>query len=259
MSCTMDSLCRRFEGKVVLVTGAARGIGLAVATAFAKEGAVLAVNDVSEENLRGAIAAIREISPKSMSYRADITKADEVREMVDMVGRDLQCVDILVNNAGIALPTGTLDISEQEWDRVMSVNLKGAFLVSQRVIALMIRKQRKGNVVMMGSLSGKMGGVATGLHYSVSKGGLIVMARQLAREFAKSGINVNAVAPSFADTDMLRDLKLEGRKEELAKMNVIPRLATPDDIANAVLFLSSESSSFITGETINVAGGRLMD
>jgi len=255
----MDSLCRRFEGKVVLVTGAARGIGLAVATAFAKEGAVLAVNDVSEENLRGAIAAIREISPKSMSYRADITKADEVREMVDMVGRDLQCVDILVNNAGIALPTGTLDISEQEWDRVMSVNLKGAFLVSQRVIALMIRKQRKGNVVMMGSLSGKMGGVATGLHYSVSKGGLIVMARQLAREFAKFGINVNAVAPSFADTDMLRDLKLEGKKEELARMNVIPRLATPDDIANAVLFLSSDSSSFITGETINVAGGRLMD
>jgi 3-oxoacyl-[acyl-carrier protein] reductase len=255
----MDSLCRRFEGKVVLVTGAARGIGLAVATAFAKEGAVLAVNDVSEENLRGAIAAIREISPKSMSYRADITKADEVCEMVDMVGRDLQCVDILVNNAGTALPTGTLDISEQEWDRVMSINLKGAFLVSQRVIALMIDKKRKGNVVMMGSLSGKMGGVATGLHYSVSKGGLIVMARQLAREFAKFGINVNAVAPSFADADMLRDLKLEGKKEELAKMNVIPRLATPDDVANAVLFLSSESSSFITGETINVAGGRLMD
>lgn len=259
MLCTMDSLCRRFEGKVVLVTGAARGIGLAVATAFAKEGAVLAVNDVSEENLQGAIAAIRGISPKSTSYRADITKADEVREMVDKVERDHQCVDILVNNAGIALPTGTLDISEQEWDRVMSVNLKGAFLVSQRVISLMIRKRRKGNVVMMGSLSGKMGGVATGLHYSVSKGGLIVMARQLAREFAKFGINVNAVAPSFADTDMLRDLKLEGKKEELAKMNVIPRLATPDDIANAVLFLSSESSSFITGETINVAGGRLMD
>ena len=181
MLCTMDSLCRRFEGKVVLVTGAARGIGLAVATAFAKEGAVLAVNDVSEENLQGAIAAIRGISPKSTSYRADITKADEVREMVDKVERDHQCVDILVNNAGIALPTGTLDISEQEWDRVMSVNLKGAFLVSQRVISLMIRKRRKGNVVMMGSLSGKMGGVATGLHYSVSKGGLIVMARQLAR------------------------------------------------------------------------------
>jgi len=178
---------------------------------------------------------------------------------VDSIERDLRRVDILVNNAGIALPTGSLDISEEEWDRVMSVNLKGAFLVSQRVISLMIRRKTRGKVVMMGSLSGKMGGVATGLHYSVSKGGIIVMARQLAREFASFGINVNAVAPSFADTEMLRDLKLEGKKEELARMNVIPRLATPDDIANAVLFLSAESSSFITGETINVAGGRLMD
>jgi 3-oxoacyl-[acyl-carrier protein] reductase len=255
----MDSHCRRFEGKAVLVTGAARGIGLSVATAFAREGATLAINDVSDENLRTALSRIKEFSPDSRSYRADVTKATEVREMVDSIERDLRRVDILVNNAGIALPTGSLDISEEEWDRVMSVNLKGAFLVSQRVISLMIRRKTRGKVVMMGSLSGKMGGVATGLHYSVSKGGIIVMARQLAREFASFGINVNAVAPSFADTDMLRDLKLEGKKEELARMNVIPRLATPDDIANAVLFLSAESSSFITGETINVAGGRLMD
>ena len=255
----MDPQCRRFEGKVVLVTGAARGIGLAIATAFAKEGAVLAINDLPGANLAGALSMILKHSPKSRSYPADVTKATEVREMVDQVEKDLRVVDILVNNAGIALPTGSLDISEQEWDRVMSVNLKGAFLVSQRVISLMISKKTKGKIVMMGSLSGKMGGVATGLHYSVSKGGLIVMARQLAREFAKFGINVNAVAPSFADTDMLRDLKLEGKKEELARMNVIPRLATPDDIANAVLFLSAEGSSFITGETINVAGGRLMD
>ncbi|MGA2663498.1 MAG: SDR family NAD(P)-dependent oxidoreductase [Nitrososphaerales archaeon] len=255
----MDSRCRRFEGKVVLVTGAARGIGLAVAAAFAAEGAVLALNDVSDDNLRTALSRVRESSPGSRSYRADVTSASEVREMVDRIEADLDCVDVLVNNAGIALPTGTLDISEQEWDRVLSVNLKGAFLVSQRVIALMVRKKRKGRVVMMGSLSGKMGGVATGLHYSVSKGGLIVMARQLAREFAPAGINVNAVAPSFADTDMLKDLKLESKKEELARMNVIPRLATPDDVANAVLFLSADASSFITGETINVAGGRLMD
>jgi 3-oxoacyl-[acyl-carrier protein] reductase len=255
----MDSKCRRFEGDVVLVTGAARGIGLAVATSFAKEGAILAINDISDENLRTALSTIAPHSPKSRSYQADVTDSSQVGRMVDQIEKDLGPIDVLVNNAGIALPTGFLDISEQEWDRVMSVNLKGAVLVSQRVIALMIRTKKKGRVVMMGSLSGKMGGVATGLHYSVSKGGLIVMARQLAREFASFGITINAVAPSFADTDMLKDLKLENRKEELAKMNVIPRLATPDDIANAVLFLSAQTSSFITGETINVAGGRLMD
>jgi NAD(P)-dependent dehydrogenase (short-subunit alcohol dehydrogenase family) len=255
----MDSQCRRFENRVVFVTGAAKGIGLAIATAFAKEGAILAINDISEENLREALSRIKQHSPNSMSYRADITRSNEVEKMIDQIEKDFRSIDILINNAGIALPTGFLDISEQEWDRVISVNLKGAFLVSQRVISLMIRTKKKGKVVMMGSLSGKMGGVATGMHYSVSKGGLIVMARQMAREFASFGINVNAVAPSFADTDMLKDLKLETKKEELAKMNVIPRLATPDDIANAVLFLSADGSSFITGETINVAGGRLMD
>lgn len=255
----MDFHCNRFEGKNVLVTGAARGIGLAVATAFAKEGASLAVNDISEENLRVALSGLGTISPSSKSYRADITSSVQVREMVDAIERDFGRVDVLVNNAGIALPTGMLDISEQEWDRVLSVNLKGAFLVSQRVISLMIKTRTKGKIVMMGSLSGKIGGVATGLHYSVSKGGLIVMARQLAREFAPYGINVNAVAPSFADTDMLKDLKLDSKKEELAKLNVIPRLATTDDVANAVLFLSADASSFITGETINVNGGRHMD
>jgi 3-oxoacyl-[acyl-carrier protein] reductase len=255
----MDSKCRRFEGDVVLVTGAARGIGLAVASAFAKEGAILALNDISEQNLKNALDEVSQHSESSRSYTADITSSAQVTAMVEKIEKDLGRVDVLVNYAGIALPTSFLKISEQEWDRVMSVNLKGAVLVTQRVIDLMIRMKTSGRVVIMGSLSGKMGGVATGLHYSVSKGGLIVMARQLAREFASFGITVNAVAPSFADTDMLKDLNLVGRKEELAKMNVIPRLATPDDIANAVLFLASRTSSFITGETINVAGGRLMD
>jgi 3-oxoacyl-[acyl-carrier protein] reductase len=255
----MELHCNRFEGKNVLVTGAARGIGLAIATAFAREGATLAINDVSEENLGTAISGLVSISPSSRSYRADVASSAQVSGMVDAVERDLGRVDILVNNAGIAFPTGTLDISEEEWDRVLAVDLKGAFLVSQRVLALMVKNGTRGKVVMVGSLSGKTGGVATGLHYSVSKAGIIVMARQLAREFGPFGINVNAVAPSFVDTDMLKDLKLEARKEEMAKLNVIQRLAVPDDVANAVLFLCAESSSFITGETISVTGGRLMD
>jgi 3-oxoacyl-[acyl-carrier protein] reductase len=255
----MASGCRRFPGKVVLVTGSARGIGFAVARAFAEEGAILALNDSSGDRLRSALSSISELSPRSRSFEADVADHAQVTRMVDRIEGEFGSIDVLVNNAGIALPTGSLDISEEEWDRVMAVNLKGAFLVSQRVIALMIKTNKKGRVIMMGSLSGKTGGVATGLHYSVSKGGLIVMARQLAREFARFGITVNAVAPSFADTEMLRDLRLENRKDELAKMNVITRLATPEDIANAVLFLGADASSFITGETINVAGGRLMD
>ncbi len=137
-------------------------------------------------------------------------------------------------------------------------NLKGAFLVAQQVLPLM-KERRYGKIIMVSSLSGKMGGVATGIHYSISKGGLVVMTRQLAREFGSYGINVNAVAPSFADTDLLKDLRLDNRKEELARLNVIQRLASPEDVANATLFLASDSSSFITGETINVNGGRLMD
>jgi NAD(P)-dependent dehydrogenase (short-subunit alcohol dehydrogenase family) len=255
----LDSSCRRFEGKVVLVTGAARGIGFTVAKSYALEGATLAINDLSDDRLAPALSDISQLSSKSRAYAVDVTNQKRVSDMVDQIEKDFGVVDVLVNNAGMALPTSFLNITEEEWDRVMSVNLKSAVFVTQKVIALMIRKKTRGKVVMMGSLSGKMGGVATGLHYSVSKGGLIVMARQLAREFASVGITVNAVAPSFADTNMLKDLKLDNRKEELAKMNVIPRLATPEDIANAVLFLSAEASSFITGETINVAGGRLMD
>jgi NAD(P)-dependent dehydrogenase (short-subunit alcohol dehydrogenase family) len=254
----MESKCRRFEDKVALVTGAAQGIGFGVAMAFAKEGATVAINDVSGKNLPSALGEVRKYSKESNSYQADVTDSKEIERMVDQVIKDFQRIDILVNNAGIALPTPFLEISENEWDKVMSVNLKGAFIVSKAVIPHMLARSQ-GKIVMMASLSGKTGGVATGMHYSVSKGGLIVMARQLAREFGPLGINVNAVAPSFAETDLLKDLKLEDKKEELAKMNVIPRLATPDDIANAVLFLAAQSSSFITGETINVAGGRLMD
>ena len=254
----VESGCRRFEGKVVLVTGAARGIGLGISKAFAAEGASLALNDLSEEHLRLALSELLARSPSSRSYVADITKRDRVRAMVESVARDFGKIDVLVNNAGIGLPTKFLELTEEEYDRVMGVNLKGAILVTQAVLPGMVQR-KYGKVVMISSISGKMGGVATGVHYSISKGGLMVLARQLAREFGGLGINVNAVAPSFAETDMLKDLGLEGKKEEMAQLNVIKRLATPDDIANAVLFLASDASSFITGETINVSGGRLMD
>jgi|SRR5579862_4264541 len=253
-----DFGCRRFDGKVVLVTGSGRGIGLEIAKSFVREGAIIALNDIDRYQLDAALKEVSRESPASISCLCDISKKEEVATMVDTVVSKLGRIDVLVNNAGIGTPSSFLDIEEEEWDRVMGINLKGTFLVTQLVVGQMVR-QRYGRIVMVSSLSGKMGGVATGIHYSISKGGLMVMARQVAREFGSHNITANAVAPSFVDTDLLRDLKLETKKEELAKLNVIQRLASTSDVANAVLFLASEPSSFITGETLNVNGGRYMD
>ncbi|HXQ91665.1 MAG TPA: SDR family NAD(P)-dependent oxidoreductase [Nitrososphaerales archaeon] len=254
----MDSGCRRFDGKVVLVTGSGRGIGFEIARAFVREGAVLVLNDINKDQLDSALAEISRDSPKSITYLCDISKKEEVKSMVGTIVSKLGRIDILVNNAGIGTPSSFLDIVEEEWDRVMNINLKGTFLVTQQVVGQMV-KQRYGRIVMISSLSGKMGGVATGIHYSISKGGMMVMARQVAREFGSFNITANAVAPSFVDTNLLKDLKLENKKEDLAKLNVIQRLATTADVANAVLFLAAEPSSFITGETLSVNGGRYMD
>ena len=254
----MSSVCRRFDNKVVLVTGAAQGIGFGIARAFLGEGARVAINDISTTGLASALRELGDLAVSVKTYPADVTSAKQVQSMVEKIISELGAIDILVNNAGIATPTSYLDLREDEWDRVMSINLKGAVIVSQQVLKRMTSRNY-GRIVMISSLSGKMGGVATSMPYSVSKGGLLTLTRQLAREFGKFNITCNAVAPSFVDTTLLKDLNLETKKEELASLNVIKRLATVDDVANAVLFLASDASSFITGETINVNGGRLMD
>jgi 3-oxoacyl-[acyl-carrier protein] reductase len=254
----MASGCRRFENKVVLVTGAARGIGFGIARAFLDEGAKVAINDVNPASLEKAKKELGASQDFVKTYVADVSSAAQVEAMVGRIVADCGTIDVLVNNAGIATPTAYLDLTEDEWDRVMTVNLKSAVLVSQRVLRHMVTRNY-GRIVTVSSLSGKMGGVATSMPYSVSKGGLLTMTRQLAREFGKYNITCNAVAPSFADTTLLNDLKLASKKDELASLNVIRRLATVEDVANAVLFLAADASEFITGETLNVNGGRLMD
>jgi 3-oxoacyl-[acyl-carrier protein] reductase len=256
----VEQPCRRFVGKTVLTTGGAQGIGKTIARWFAREGANLALNDIRKPELDVTVQELRSYGQRVEGYVYDVSKAADVRGMVDAVLRDFGKIDILVNNAGIALPTPFFELSEQEWDRLLNINLKSAFLVSQSVLKHMASRA-SGKVIMVSSISGKTGGVATGIHYDISKAGLIVMARRLAREFGSLGITVNAVAPSFADTAMLKDLNLDSveKKKATANLNVIKRLATPEDVANVVLFLASDTSSFITGETINVNGGRLMD
>jgi 3-oxoacyl-[acyl-carrier protein] reductase len=244
----------------VLVTGAARGIGKTVAERFAQEGADVAVNDVRKPDLDSTVNGLKSYGRKAVGYVCDVSKADQVESTVQAVLRDFGKIDVLVNNAGIAYPTGLFDLKEEEWDKVLNVNLKGSMFMSRAVLKHMMER-KYGRVIMMGSISGRTGGVLTGLHYDVSKAGVIVMARRLAREFGGYGITVNAIAPSFADTDLLTDLNLDTpeKRNATAQLNVVKRLATPEDIANAVLFLASDASSFITGETINVNGGRLMD
>jgi len=250
----------RFQGKIVLVTGAGRGIGKSVAVWFAREGAQLAVNDIRNAELVDTASMLRSFGVRVETYVGDISDGNGVEVVVRSVVRDFGRIDVLVNNAGIAFPTPTLEVSEEEWDRVLNVNLKGTFFVSRAVLRQM-KSQRSGRVIMVASIAGKTGGVYTGIHYDVSKAGIIVLTRRLAREFGEFGVTVNAVAPSFVETDLLKDLALDSPKmrAESANLNVIKRLATPDDVANAVLFLASDSSSFITGETLNVNGGRFMD
>jgi len=250
----------RFQDKVVLVTGAGRGIGKMIAVWFAREGAQLALNDIQNADLDDTAKMLSGLGNRVETYVGDISNRKMVEELVRSVIRDFTRIDVLVNNAGIGLPTPTLDLSEEEWDRVLNVNLKGTFFMSCAVLKQM-KNQRAGRVVMIASISGKTGGVHTGIHYDVSKAGVIVMTRRLAREFGEFGVTVNAVAPSFVETHLLKDLEMDTPelRAASANLNVIKRLGTPDDIANAVLFLASESSSFITGETLNVNGGRLMD
>lgn len=251
---------KRFTEKSVLITGGARGIGKTMAIWFAREGADVGINDVRKQDLDETVGELKKYGHKVGEYLCDVSKADQVDRMVSGAIRELGKIDILVNNAGIGLPTPFFELTEEEWDRVLNINLKGAFLVSRAVMKHM-RDRNYGRVIMITSITGKTGGVATGLHYDVSKAGLIVMTRKLAREVGSFGITVNAVAPAFVDTHLLKDLHVDSpeQKKAIADLNVIKRLGTPEDIANAVLFLASDASSFITGETLNVNGGRLMD
>ena len=254
-----SNLKEEFEGRVALITGAAQGIGKGIALALGRSGATLALNDISVTHLQKAVQESKVLGLKCEGFAADVSDFDQVKKMVSEVVSKMAGIDILVNNAGIATSTDFLALEEKEWDHILSVNLKSAYMVSQAVIKHMLEKKKNGRIIMIGSIAGKAGGVATSLAYDVSKAGIIVMARSLARRYSKYGITVNAIAPAFVDTHMLDDLHLEDEKQDIVKLNVIQRLATPEDVANAVLFLASDRSSFITGETINVNGGRLMD
>ncbi|MFZ5918513.1 MAG: SDR family NAD(P)-dependent oxidoreductase [Chloroflexota bacterium] len=247
----------RLKDKVAIVTGAGRGIGLGITLAFAREGARVAACDVRADLLDGALAEIRALGGEALAFPMDVTRRDQIQRVVDEVLTRWGTIDILVNNAGIYEVLPFEEISEAQWDRLLAVNLKGAFLCCQAVVPAM-KRQGAGRIISIASSAGKTGGTLAGAHYSVSKAGVICLAKQLARELGPHGITVNAVAPGRIDTPMIHAVSDE-ENAAFVQRTPLGRLGTPQDVARAVVFLACDEASFITGEILDVNGGLLID
>ncbi len=237
-------------GKVALVTGASRGIGRAVALALAGAGADIAVNYVTREAAaRDAVKAVAALGRRALPVRADVSQAAEVAGMVDLIEANLGPVDILVNNAGIVSHQPLPEITEADWDRMLAVNLKSAFLLTQRVLPGM-RARGWGRIINLSSVAAQTGGV-TGPHYAASKAGLLGLTHSYARHLFKEGITVNAIAPALIETEMVTaNLKVG------PEMIPLGRFGTPDEVAAVAVLLARDG--YLTGQTINVNGGWYM-
>jgi len=243
----------RFQDKVVLITGAAAGIGKQIALDFAKEKATVVIFDLSEEALK---AAQKEIQAHSSChyYVIDVTNNGQVEEAVNKIIDKFSKIDILINNAGITKDNLALRLSENDWDKVLTVNLKGAFLCSKLCAKYMV-KQRKGKIVNISSIIGIIGNPGQA-NYSASKAGLIGLTKTFAKELGSRNICVNAVAPGYIQTRMT-DVLPDKVKEEMLKRIPLNRLGTPLDVSNAVLYLASEGADYVTGQVLVVDGGMI--
>ena len=245
------------EGKVAIITGAAspRGIGLATARMFARHGARVAILDLNPSAAQEAAASI---GPDHRGYGCNVTSKSECESAAQAVLRDFGSIDVLINNAGITQPVKTLEIDPASWDRILDVNLRGVLYMSQAVIPQM-RKQGKGSIACMSSVSAQRGGgILGGPHYSAAKAGVLGLAKAMAREFGVDGIRVNCVTPGLIHTDINADKISDEKRKEILLGIPLNRLGVPDDVAGTFLFLASDLSSYLTGNTIDVNGGMLI-
>ncbi|MCK4760942.1 MAG: 3-oxoacyl-[acyl-carrier-protein] reductase [Candidatus Aminicenantes bacterium] len=243
------------DHKNAIVTGAARGIGKAIAKKLASSGLNVVVTDVLYDELQVVAAELEETGVKALALKADISKKEDVDNLIKTTLEQFGTVDFLVNNAGITRDNLTVRMSEEQWDMVLNINLKGTFLCSQAVAKEMMKK-RFGRIVNMASVSGILG-TAGQVNYASSKAGVIALTKTFARELGKRNITVNAIAPGFIMTEMTEQLP---EKVRAAYIENIPlnRPGSPEDIAAVVSFLISPSASYITGTVINVSGGLLI-
>lgn len=243
------------ENRVAIVTGGARGIGRSIVSTLAREGARVIVADIGK--VLETDGKAKDAGGGLLVFEIDVTRKNQVDRMIEKVLRKFKRIDILVNNAGICETTPLEDLTEEQWDRMMEINLKSAFLCSQAVLSVM-KRQRFGRIINISSIAAKTGGLLVGTHYAVSKAGLICLTKCLAKTLAPHGINVNAIAPGITETKMMEKFSPE-QIEDVRKGIPLLRLGTPEDIAEMVTFLASEKAGFITGETININGGSLME
>lgn len=255
----------KLEGKTAVVTGGDRGIGRALAIALAREGANIVVTyNTNKDAAVKTSNDIERLGRRSLVFKVDVRSTSEIKNMINESTGKFGKIDILVNAAGICSLVGVLDMSEEEWDSVMDVNMKGTFLCSKYVAKEMIRQKVEGKIVNISSRAGKIGmaGIA---HYSASKFAVLGFTQAFALELIKHGIRVNAICPGRTDTDMVKEdvvslsriknISIEQARKEYAEPIPLGRFATPDEIANVAVFLCSDESRYIIGESINVTGG----
>lgn len=247
----------RLAGKIALVTGGSLGIGRAVAVRFAREGARVAISGRGKAALEEAAAVIREQGGEALTFESDVGHAAQVNAMVDGVLNEWGRIDVLVHNAGINAPVPFLEMPLVQWDRHMNVNLRGTFLVSQRVCREMAARKQPGSIVFMSSVNG-LAAEANLAHYNASKGGMNLLAMSIALELAPLGIRVNALCPGFIETRLTQPV-IDDAPAILDYLRTIPmgRVGQPEEIADAALFLASDESRYMTGHCLVVDGGQL--
>ena len=249
----------KLEGKVALVTGAGRGgrgIGRSIALELAREGADIVITDYAPENAEAVAAEVKsETKRRALAVQGNVAVWEDVQRMFDAAIAEFGRVDILVNNAGITRDKLILRMSEEDWDAVVDINLKGTFFCTKAAAKIML-KQESGKIVNIASVMGLVGNAGQA-NYSASKAGIIALTKTTAKELGSRGITVNAVAPGFIQTVMTEALPQELRDQMLTQVP-LRRLGTPEDVAKVVLFLSTEESAYVTGQVISIDGGLFM-